>query len=274
MTVRLPDFLIVGAMRSGTTTLARTLQSHPEVFVPENKEVHFFDRNFERGVTWYASFFEAAEDLRSVGEATPEYMYDARARERMSQTLPSARLIVILRDPIERAYSHYWHERNLGREDLSFEAAIAAESSRLESPDPVTRSRVAYVDRGLYVQQLEALNALFPRDAIHVLLFEDFVEEPQRSFGATTRFLGLEDGVMTDADLRNWNPTRVVRRKRLRRLAKRLPSGPIRRAGLHLSTGTESYPPMSETSRAELAERFRLPNRDLERWLGRDLPWS
>ena len=100
---RLPAFLIVGAMRSGTTSLARYLASHPDVLFAPQKEVHFFDRNFHRGVAWYASQFAGDPTLRLAGEATPSYMYDELAVERMSHTVPHAKLIAVLRDPTERA---------------------------------------------------------------------------------------------------------------------------------------------------------------------------
>src|SRR5262245_45971784 len=121
---RLPTFLIVGAMRSGTTSLARYLGAHPDVFVAPEKEIHFFDRCFDRGVAWYAERFIQAAGAGAIGEATQSYMYDPDAIARMRSVVPSARLLTILRHPTDRAYSHYWLNRAHGLEDRSFEAAI------------------------------------------------------------------------------------------------------------------------------------------------------
>src|SRR5688572_14326389 len=115
---RLPDFLIVGAMRSGTTSLHKYLQAHPDVFVASGKEVHFFDRRYGRGLDWYRSRFAGVTTERVVGEATPAYMYDENAIARIAHDLPDARLIVVLRNPVDRAYSHYWRNRSRGRENL------------------------------------------------------------------------------------------------------------------------------------------------------------
>jgi len=273
VTGRLPDFLIVGAMRSGTTSLARSLERHPDVFLPPTKEVHFFDRNFDKGLSWYAAHFRSASGYAVVGEATPEYMYDEEARRRMSATLPEARLIAILRDPTDRAYSHYWHERNLGRESLSFEQALEAEERRLQDEDPVTRCRFAYAERGFYLHQLRALEETHGRSAMNVVLFEDFVSDPHTEFRRVASFLGVSDHV-PDAVERNWNPTKLVRSQGARRLARKLPKGPLRRLGLHMTVTGDSYPPMPSALRAALCERFRESNRDLGTWLGRELPWG
>ena len=133
-----PTFLIVGAMRSGTTTLARQLGSHPEVFMAAEKEVHFFDLHHDEGVDWYAGRFAGGAREREIGEAT-EYMHDGCPRRRMGAELPDARLIVILRDPVSRAYSHYWLNRAKGMERLGFAEAIAAEPTASARR---TRSRV------------------------------------------------------------------------------------------------------------------------------------
>src|SRR4051812_42429120 len=108
--LRAPDFLIVGAAKAGTTSLAAYLAEHPDVFMARRKELHFFGREkeYRRGWEWYCSHFEGAGDARAVGEATPDYMWRERAVERIAQDLPKARIIATLRHPVDRAYSHYW----------------------------------------------------------------------------------------------------------------------------------------------------------------------
>src|SRR5262249_22447178 len=115
---RLPDFVVVAANRCGTSALSAGLRSHPEVFIPSHKEIHFFDRHFDRGESWYRAHFERAGDARVVGEATPGYLYRADATERLTALLPNARLLAIIRNPVDRAYSNYSKNRALYREDL------------------------------------------------------------------------------------------------------------------------------------------------------------
>src|SRR4051812_20619515 len=121
----LPTFVILGTMRGGTTSLVRYLGEHPDVYVAPQKEVHFFDEHFELGVEWYEAQFEGRGDARQFGEGTPAYLYGDIAMQRLKQILPETRLIVSVREPVERAYSHYWHQRARGYETKEFVDAIA-----------------------------------------------------------------------------------------------------------------------------------------------------
>ena len=106
----LPNFLVIGAQRGGTTLLHRVLDRHPEVYVPQRrKEVHFFDWYYDRGADWYAGFFpcEQADEYRAVGEVTPDYLFDPHAPGRIRAVLPHCRFVASLRDPIQRAFSWY-----------------------------------------------------------------------------------------------------------------------------------------------------------------------
>src|SRR4051812_9293771 len=123
----LPTFVVVGAMRSGTTALVRYLGAHPRVYVGR-KEVHFFDRHFDKGIDWYKSQFDAPSGVLAVGEGTPRYMFDPVAVQRMARVLPDAKLVVTIREPVARAYSHYLKNVARGVEKLAFDAAVAAES--------------------------------------------------------------------------------------------------------------------------------------------------
>ena len=268
----LPTFLVVGAMRSGTTSLARYLAPHPDVFFSPKKEIHFFDFNHDKGTDWYRAFFAGSDAAKAAGEATPSYMYVAEAVPRMAALVPDAKLVAILRDPVERAYSHYWHERALGRERLGFAEAIAAEPGRLRSPDPVARARAAYLDRGRYAEQLERLAEHFPRDAIHVMLLEDLQKEPRRIYADLCRFLGVDEGFVPDGLTERHNVSRSLRSLTLRRVTGRLPRDSRFAAWLRrVNRRGQGYPPMDAEVRARLREEFRKPNADLARWLGRDL---
>lgn len=206
----LPTFVIIGAQRSGTTALYSYLTSHPQIVAPIRKEVHYFDLNYQRGLGWYRSFFPLRASLRPdsrgitsvgfTGEASPYYLFHPLVPSRMVRDLSSVRIIVILRHPVERAYSHYRHEVTQGREWCSFEEAIASEASRCGDDlrllalgrDPgVAHRRHSYVARGLYAEQLERWFAHFLREQVFVVSSEELRAHPADVYRRTTTFLGL-----------------------------------------------------------------------------------
>jgi hypothetical protein len=265
---RLPNFLVVGAMRSGTTSLARSLGSHPDVFMAPGKEVHFFDRKFELGLDWYKLEFAGVTTERAVGEATQTYMYNEEAVRRMAEALPGCRLIAILRDPVERAYSHYWHNRARGKETLGFGEAVEAEPERLASPG--LRDQFSYLDRGRYLGQLQRLCEYFPRDALLVLVFEDFRDSSADVYQRVCRFLEVDDSFRPPILGDRLNKFVMFRsvglRNRTRRLRPRL-----RNALGRWNARDSSYPPMPPEVRTELVGRFEEENAALASWLGREL---
>lgn len=211
-----PDFLIVGAQRCGTTSMFKTLVQHPDVARPFlRKGVHYFDKHHDRGVLWYRGHFpiEATAMLRRrgrralTGESSPYYMFHPLAAQRIVQALPAVRLIVLLRDPVERAYSAHSHELARGYETLPFEAAVKAEPGRLAGQREQMMAQPgwesfhwqhhAYVTRGQYVEQLETLQTLVGRERLHVVDSGDFFTDPEPVFRGVTDFLGLRrhDGV-------------------------------------------------------------------------------
>jgi hypothetical protein len=187
----LPNFLIIGAMRSGTSSLAYYLRAHPDVFMAGNKELHFFTDRYDRGLDWYRHQFEGSAGHTAIGEATPTYMYDPVAVERMSTVLPDAKLVAVLRNPVDRAYSHYWHQVEKQRESASFADAVAAESTRLAGTSGIERRAWAYLEKGRYLEQLNKVCAVYPREALHVLLFEDLRDRPGEVFDALCGLLGV-----------------------------------------------------------------------------------
>lgn len=267
----LPNFLIIGAMRSGTTSLTRYLRPHPDVFMAPRKELHHFDFNFDEGLDRYREYFAEAGAERAVGEATPNYLYDRDAIPRIADAIPDVKLIAILRNPVDRAYSHYWHNRAVGRETAPFEEALSAEEVRLAPGDPRTRAHWSYVDRGHYVEQLRRVGEFFPRPALVVLLFDDLRDRPGETYRTMCRFLGVADDFGPPELGASVNSFVSFRSRAIRRVARRLPK-PARRAVGRLNTKDDpSYPPMEHATRAMLVERFREGNAALAQWLGRDL---
>jgi hypothetical protein len=194
---RLVDFVIPGAQKSGTTALELYLSQHPEVCVPRRvKELHFFDRdrNFETEPIDYAryhAFFDPRPGQRLLGEATPDYLYWPSAPERMATYNPALKLIVVLRNPVTRAFSHWNMQRSVGRDPLPFFDALRAEAERMRSMPPQRAMRFAYAGRGLYAQQLERLWRHFPREQTLVFKSEELLERPATVLARSAEFLGI-----------------------------------------------------------------------------------
>jgi hypothetical protein len=277
-----PNFLLVGAMKAGTTSIMRYLASHPDVYVPPGKEVHFFDREerWRRGIDWYYEQFDGAGTQRAIGEGSPGYMLFPDVAARMASVVPDARLIAILRDPVDRAHSHYLHARRRGTERRPF-AEIVDEELELSRPRTLPLAREAlerhhYVVRGLYLEQLENLCAHYPRDSLHVLLVEDLEREPRRAFRELCRFLEIDDAVVPDIVGSKQNPYFEPRSQRLWallqrvRVWRRLPKR-ARAVGARLLRRSDQPPAMDPHLRALLSDYFAAPNAALGQWLGRDL---
>jgi hypothetical protein len=209
----MPDFIVVGGQRCGTTSLFRALMSHPQIFRPEmHKGVNYFDLNSYRGNTWYGAHFPLSSVIRHkarrygppvVFEASGYYMYHPFAMERMARALPRIKVVSMLRNPVERAYSAYQHERARGYEWEPFERALELENERLVGEvarmrrDPAYESyshrHHSYLHRGHYAEQLEHIYALVPSHNVHVMMSEDFFSDPETEFRRLTDFLGVRD---------------------------------------------------------------------------------
>lgn len=189
----LPTFLILGAQRSGTTSLFEYLMEHPQFAPPIRKELHFFDRATQ-SLAQYRASFPYRRPGRRTGEASPSYLYHPLVPGRVRDVLPDVRLIALLRDPVERAYSQYHHERALGNEPLSFADAVVQEPGRLAA-DRRYKSFAfihhSYLTRGEYGRQLERWLAHFPRERILVLLSQDLFEAPVETLRAVQDWLGV-----------------------------------------------------------------------------------
>ena len=271
---RLPNAVIIGAMRSGTSSIAHYLGKHPMIFMAPQKEVHFFDRNFSKGLLWYEEQFAMAGSERVICEATQTYMYEQLALRRLAEFLPEARLIAILRNPVDRAYSHYWLNRAQGKEILGFSEAIEAEPARLASGDSQDRMTYSYVDRGKYLIQLESVCSYFPRDALKVVLFDDLLDDPEGTYRVLCDFLEVDSHLLPSEVGRVVNSFRMFRSLRTWQLAKRLPPR-MRRAVGRFNAREEPYPAMDHATRERLCREYEVENRALSEWLGRDLsPWA
>ena len=196
----LPNFLIIGAQRGGTTSLHEDLCKHELVAKPLSKEVQFFTLNHEHGERWYRSHFPRLEPGQQTFESSPYYLFHPAAPARVAAMLPDAKFLVLLRDPVARAYSHYLHSCAVGVEQLSFDEAIDAEETRLtqaeslglDSPEGVRIHRnFSYKSRGMYSEQLSRWFSHVPRSQLLILKSEDWFRNPGDVYIDVLRFLSL-----------------------------------------------------------------------------------
>lgn len=181
----LPSFLGIGAQRCGTTLLNAILGTHPEIYVPtRRKEIHFFDRHFDRGVDWYQGFFPGPEEaarFRAIGEMTPDYIYFPEAAERIIRTMPAdCRFLVTLRHPARRVVSGYNHHRRAFNERRPLERFVDEQEDA--------------VGRGFYSAQLQRFFDAYPREQFLILIFEEWREQPAQALTEIQSFLGLTHG--------------------------------------------------------------------------------
>jgi hypothetical protein len=249
-----PDFLIIGAAKAGTTTLYRYLCQQDGVLEAKRKEVHYFDLNYTRGQRWYRSHFprhSAGHGGRTLtGEASPYYLFHPQVPQRVAAAVPRVRLIAMLRNPVDRAYSHWAHFYREGIERRSFEDALAHEfavlpaASRwlLRHPDGHSHDHrfSSYCARGRYLEQLRLWEQHFPRDQLLVIISERLFAEPAAELLRVSRFLGL-GSPSSDAF-------------------------PPRNVG--------HYGELSPGTRERLADYFRQPNQELADYLGSDPGWD
>ena len=245
----LPDAMIIGAMKSGTSSLHYYLTQHPQVIAPLRKEVHYFDLNFEREESWYrTNFGREGQDGVNI-DSSPYYLFHPLVPQRAHALVPGTKLIVLLRDPVRRAYSHYWHERDKGREPLSFEDAIAAEPDRIgREHERLVRGEIersaahqyfSYLARGRYAEQLGRWLQFYPREQLLILRFEDLVQDPLALTNEALAYLGLP--VLGSAKLEPRN--------------------------------TRKYPPIDPATAARLRDYFVPYDAALAQLLGRPVRW-
>jgi hypothetical protein len=224
----LPEFIIIGGQRCGTTSLFKNIAEHPQVLRPGiEKGIDYFSLYYDRDLDWYRSNFpvrqlaqaRTARHGRPVPfEACTYYMFHPFAIERIAKDLPDVKLIAMLRDPVERAFSAYKHELARGFEtERDFGAALDLEDSRLEgelermAADVTYESHAhrhqAYRRRGQYAEQLERVFDAFPREQVHVLESEAYFEQPEREYDAVCEFLGLESFRPKRFDRHNARPS-------------------------------------------------------------------
>jgi len=193
----LPNFIISGAPKAGTSSLWSYVRQHPNVFMPDPKEIGFFDYNYDRGTEWYEKKFSGHNGEEAIGEATPWYMCDDRAErvpERMHEVRPNVRLVFILRDPVDRAHSNFWD--NFRNGEISFTTTLS-EFIR----DPESRSHTV-IKCGYYYKHFCRFEQYFDRDQFLVLLHEEFCRDPVGTVQRIYNFLEVDPSFVPETSSR------------------------------------------------------------------------
>ena len=264
----LPNFLVIGAPRAGTTWIDENLRRHPEVFLPQKKELHFFDLNFEKGMEYYEAFFSAWRGQKAVGEATPAYLHGAYSKNNIPhlirQSLPRVKLIASLRHPVERAYSRYLN--SFAKYDHNIR--LSFHDKLLQKPE--------FIQEGYYFRQLQPYFELFPRDDILVLLYDDMQTDPKGFMRRIYEFIEVDPDMETGFEGARINMAagkRNLARSKLLWLASR----GLSRLNFHTAAtrlkkfNSKAIPPLDPALRQQLADVYREENAKLQELIGRDL---
>ena len=238
-----PDFIIIGATKCGTTSLFSYLSQQPQVLAPHKKEIRFFDRNFALGKSWYLSHFPEITNSTAyiTGEASPFYIYHEPAIKRIKQLFPNIKLIAMLRDPVERTISEYYHAVNHGIEKRSLAQLIEIETEQLNT---LSRSEAmktfGYLKNSIYVEKLAQWMSEFPAEHMLIIQSESFFANPAAIMPEICQFLGIS---YQDSDR-------------------------------YIPYNVGTYPAVSTEIRRQLQEFFIPYNQELEAYLGRTFNWS
>lgn len=267
----LPNFLIVGAQKAGSTWFAQMLRQHPDIYLFEGGEIHFFNARHARGLAWYESHFEGWNGESAVGEKSPLYLTDPDSPRRIRETLgEDVRLIASLRNPVDRAYSAYWHRLKHGRLPVSqgFPSALESDGGLRE--------------HSLYAAPIQRLFDLFPKRSLLILIFEEVMADQGSHLARCFDFLGVEPGFRVEDPSRKVNAARdlpIFSRElhRIRRGMRALPPA-VRRPMLSVGRRVAKALPqrreharLGPTDRARLRGVFEEDVRRLEGLLDRDL---
>lgn len=266
---QVPDFVVAGFPKAGTTSLAGHLGMHPDLWIPPQKEIGFFDAHYQRGIAWYEEQFADAPRGALVGDASPTYLVRPEAVERMARDAPDVKVIAILRNPVDRAFSHYRFREAWAPQRTSFGDAVAREMG----DDAESVGLLAW---GRYIEHLDLLARFVDRQQIEVVLLDDLVADPAAVLAGLFRFLGIDARVDLPvvADVQNrafrFRSVKLWHFMMSHRLWRRLPLG-LGSALHRLNQVPLPNVSMDAEVRRALLEYFEPHNARLAGWLGKDL---
>ncbi|MEH7380605.1 sulfotransferase domain-containing protein [Bacillus sp. JJ1533] len=253
--LKMPDFIIIGQQKCGTSALYVNLVRHPNIAAAEQKELYFFNNHYEKGLDWYRNQFPSLvlETANTItGEATPNYIDDPLAPQRVFQCMPNVKLIILLRNPVDRAYSQYQMGARNGSCIIngrlpSFEEFIEKEMNLPENyyenlDRKIYLEHYRFLERGIYINKIEKWIKVFPQEQMMIIKSEEFYHDPYKVYKEVLAFLNVPV----------WEPNKFEFINKFR----------------------DKYPKLNETTKQELISYFKPYNERLYRFLGRDLQWE
>ncbi len=298
----IPNFFIVGAAKSGTTFLYHYLKQHPDIFMSNPKEPFFFEAEFEKGLDFYRQkYFQSYKGERIIGEARHRNLYLPYVPQRIKELSPEAKIIIILRNPIERAYSHWWHWYSRKEENLSFEEALYEDLKRIkkgilffgEEGEKLWKKNFdfktgkneyrTYLDSGYYAEQIKRYFNLFPKENIKIIFSDDLFKEPQKILEDVFQFLEVKTISFSNFSPKNISYSRGKRIiKKFYKIGKKtgatffyhfLPQN-FRKKIRKKIEGVGTAPAMNKITYLWLKEHYKPFNNDLENILNKKLKWK
>lgn len=280
----LPDFFLAGCQKTASSWTYICLKEHPEIFVPQDTDTtHYFDMFYHLGLDWYRDFYQEYNGEKVIGDTTPSYIRDFKAPQRIAEFNGQAKLIFNLRNPINRAFSHYWHEKR--KEKISFEFKECLENYDLYQD---------WITTGFYYRHLKRYLDYFPRENIKIMIFDDLKEDDQEFIQEIYRFLGVDDSFMPSVLNKKVNKADYVwdLKNEVLSLVKRGVSAPLEVLGKEetiekirnsklkyyldelVLDKTEYEQGIDAKTRRRLSKIFAAENKKLEEFLGRKLNWD
>ena len=287
----LPNFLCVGAQKAGTTTLYDILIQHPQIYLPDIKETKFFNERYDKGIGFYEQFFSSYKGEKVIGEIDPDYMFfevNSVATRIYKHLGKDLKLIFMLRNPVDRAYSQYWMNVRRGIEKEPFDKAIALESQRIRK-NLFSKHNFSYISRGQYASQIKIFLEFFPIENMFFIIFEeDFIKNREKTIKNLLEFLDVED-VELNLNIKS-NSANMPKIKflqniiyapdsTLKKIGKViLPSEEVRRKTLKflekINLRSFRYPKMDESLRNYMMEEYFINDiKELETLIGRNLEY-
>lgn len=216
----LPSFIGIGAQKCGTTTLHQMLKTHPNIYMPKAKEIHYFTLHHEKSISWYKKHFEDKKSEQIAGEITPFYIFHPQAPARIARLIPNVKLILLLRNPVERAISQYYHARRLGFENLELMEALEEEERRLKDGNEYSMQKHSYISRSKYYRQIKNYEKYFNKTQMFIIKSEDLFKCQDKVWHQILKFLeipvttiegkkikansGNNESVLVNDNTKNW----------------------------------------------------------------------